>query len=698
VSNSCTGGYSACATATSGATAATDAKIKVNCLDAPDVACANGGLTPTITVGGSPGIQSIVMTIIENQSGYTYNLTASPRDQGPEGTFLPPGSTGPAVLLLGSSIPVLSCSGSPSSSLTVNGTLAVNSALPGSLSFGPHPPLTANQVYSQDTTATPPVTPTSAYTGPYASGPAYPDPFGSLPDPATTGPGVTVYTSAVSITSSQTFAPGIYIFEQGLSVSSGATVTGSGVLFFIGIPNAPPSTTQPAAYSVTGNGVVNLSGMTSGTYKGIVIFQSRYDSNQLQIAGNGANSTYGGVIYAPDASVSTSGNGGTFAASIVSSSLACGGNGSVSIGPTFSITSGQILTSLPGTIMGGAVANFGATENLTIHLDTATGTVLATTPSPVTTGASGQANFTVTVPTSATNGSHTLVAVGNTSGTTATSNTFTVNVPPPSVTTTSLASATRTQAGYSQTLTETGGTGPFTWSISSGSLPTGLGLNPGTGTISGTVGATATTQTFTVKVTDTNGAAATKSLTLNVNPPPSVTTTSLPATAHGATGYMQTLTETGGTGPFTWSLQTGSLPAGLTLNAGTGVISGAVTAAGSTQSFTVAVTDTNGVVGTKPLTIVVNPAPTITFPTSGNQEHLGHNGPGATFTVTGANFESGLTVTAGNFTVTAVTWINPTSFSVHVKGTGAQGATANLTVTNPDGGTVSSPNSLLNSA
>ena len=69
-----------------------------------------------------------------------------------------------------------------------------------------------------------------------------------------------------------------------------------------------------------------------------------------------------------------------------------------------------------------------------------------------------------------------------------------------SITTASLPDATQNQS-YSQTLIANGGTTPYTWSISSGSLPAGLTGNPSTGAISGTP-TTAGTSTFTVKVTD----------------------------------------------------------------------------------------------------------------------------------------------------------------------------------------------------
>ena len=91
---------------------------------------------------------------------------------------------------------------------------------------------------------------------------------------------------------------------------------------------------------------------------------------------------------------------------------------------------------------------------------------------------------------------------------------------------------------------------------------------------------------------DANNRIATASITLVVT---AALTLTFPAPPSGTVGvaYTDTFTAAGGTTPYTFSISAGTLPAGLTLNASTGVVSGTPTTAG-TSNFTVKVTDTKG--------------------------------------------------------------------------------------------------------
>jgi len=147
-------------------------------------------------------------------------------------------------------------------------------------------------------------------------------------------------------------------------------------------------------------------------------------------------------------------------------------------------------------------------------------------------------------------------------------------------------------AAYSTMIQATGGTTPYHWSVSSGSLPAGLTLSATTGTISGTPTKSGSVA-FTAKVTDssTTSQTATKSLTITVasaSAPVQITTTSLPS-GQAAVAYSTTLAAIDGISPYKWSITSGALPAGLTL-AATGAISGKPTTSG-TFSFTVHVAD-----------------------------------------------------------------------------------------------------------
>lgn len=145
---------------------------------------------------------------------------------------------------------------------------------------------------------------------------------------------------------------------------------------------------------------------------------------------------------------------------------------------------------------------------------------------------------------------------------------------------------------YTTTIAASGGLSPYIFSVSAGSLPAGLSIASSTGVISGTPSVSGS-NTFTVQVADaeTPAVTATQSYTLVVVPTLTITTSSLPAANIGVS-YSGTLAATGGVTPYTWSVTTGALPAGLTLNPATGAITGTPTAAG-TFTFTVTVTDSD---------------------------------------------------------------------------------------------------------
>src|SRR5262249_20903099 len=66
--------------------------------------------------------------------------------------------------------------------------------------------------------------------------------------------------------------------------------------------------------------------------------------------------------------------------------------------------------------------------------------------------------------------------------------------------------------------------------------------------------------------------------------------------------YSTTVGQSGGTSPYIWSIGTGSLPAGLSLNTGSGQISGTPTAA-EVADFTIQVVDSAGASSSRPLTV-----------------------------------------------------------------------------------------------
>jgi hypothetical protein len=171
---------------------------------------------------------------------------------------------------------------------------------------------------------------------------------------------------------------------------------------------------------------------------------------------------------------------------------------------------------------------------------------------------------------------------------------------------------------YSQTLTASGGTSPYTFAVASGTLPAGLTLNPTTGVVSGTPSVQISSN-VTLRATDTNGCQGTRAVTFAMSCPPiTITPATLPRATVGS-AYSQTLTASGGIASYTWAVTSGTLPAGLTLNATTGVLSGTPTTSNAAgTSITITTTDSLNCPGTRTYTLQVCPVVTLspaTLPT-----------------------------------------------------------------------------------
>jgi hypothetical protein len=290
--------------------------------------------------------------------------------------------------------------------------------------------------------------------------------------------------------------------------------------------------------------------------------------------------------------------GGTFAFTLTAAAGGCAGSRSYSltivcVGVSFT------PASLPGVIAGvpyqqslsvspAGTYTFSLQQgNLPpgLNLDAATGVIsgLAT--------AKGTYQFTV------------LAAVVNgCSGTQA----YTLSVTCPTITVTpaSLPNGT-TGTAYSQSLSATPA-GNYSFAKTSGGLPPGLTLSAA-GSLSGNP-TTQGTYTFTVTATGFGSCTGSRSYTLVITANcATITLPALPAAGTVNVNYSGNLAATTPSGSYTFSVESGSLPPGLTINNLFGQLSGKPAAAG-VFTFTLKATRSNGCTGTREYTVVISSA------------------------------------------------------------------------------------------
>ncbi|NYI20205.1 outer membrane autotransporter protein [Xanthomonas arboricola] len=429
------------------------------------------------------------------------------------------------------------------------------------------------------------------------------------------------FTVSLSTASGQTVTVN-YATADGTATAGSDYAARSGTLSF-----APGTTTQTVAISVNGD----LSVEPNETYR--VVLSSATNATIARATGTGTINNDDAVVVIAPASLpaatagtaytqNLSASGGTapytfaLSAGALPAGVTLNASGVLSGTPTasgsFNFTVSATDSGAPTTgsraytlVVAGAAVNLPATT-------LAPGTAGQAYSAAITPASGGIAPYTYTLaagvlpagitvnsatgalsgtPTAPGTYNFTLTATDSTSGTPSQgsrSYALTIAAPQIVVAPTTVPGATRGTA-YSQALSASGGTAPYTYAIASGVLPAGLTL-ASNGTLSGTATVEGTFN-FTVQATDANSFTGTQAYALTVAGPNLVLPAStLPAGTAGQAYTAAITPATGGTAPYSYALTAGALPAGVVLDTATGGLSGTPTVAG-TFNFTLTASD-----------------------------------------------------------------------------------------------------------
>ncbi len=393
----------------------------------------------------------------------------------------------------------------------------------------------------------------------------------------TFAPGVTAQGVAITVNGDTAVEPN-ETFSVGLSGASNASIaraTGTGtivnddVVVVVG-PASLPAATAGSAYSQT----LSASGGTAP-------YTFAITAGALPA---GLSLSAGGVL----SGTPTASGGFNFTATATDS-----GGSPTSGARAYTLTVAVATTTFPATSLPAGTAG----QAYSSALNPATGGVAPYTYA-VTAGAlpagitlDGSSGALTGTPGSVGSFSFSVTATDSTTGTPSQatrSYTLTIAAPPIVVAPSALPAATRGTA-YSQTLSASGGTAPYTYALASGTLPAGITL-ASNGTLSGTATVEGSFN-LTVTATDAGSFTGNQAYTLTVAGPNLVLPAStLPAGTAGQAYSAAITPATGGTAPYTYALTGGVLPAGVVVDAATGALSGTPTVAG-TFNFTLTVSD-----------------------------------------------------------------------------------------------------------
>jgi hypothetical protein len=258
------------------------------------------------------------------------------------------------------------------------------------------------------------------------------------------------------------------------------------------------------------------------------------------------------------------------------------------------------------------------------------------------------------------------------------------------ITTSSLGGAVIGTA-LSFSIASTGGSSPVTFALASGTLPSGVTLSPA-GVIAGTP-----TQTgafpITVRATSADNQTTTIALVLVVRAQLVITTTTLPNGTRGQT-YTAGLNATGADSVYTWTVESGSLPAGLSMTP-RGIISGTPTTE-QVSRFTARVRSGDGQTAVRDFTITVVTAPAgpalgirnaVLPPALSNQTYQpqlfaqGGDGSSVTWSIASGSLPSGITLSTGGVFSGRSTATGTYSITVRAQNVSGQSVTKSYTLT-----------------
>jgi hypothetical protein len=557
-----------------------------------------------------------------------------------------------------------------------------------------------------------------------ASGPAGSTPLALTLTDSTAPTPQTVSTTLTLQVTAQLTAPAQQLsIPRNVSASAALTASGGTAPYSWSVAGGtlPPGLALSTAGAITGTPatagifsvIANVSDASGQLASGLVSI-TVYEPLSIPLGANSLPVGTAGVAYA--APIAVSGGVGLYSWAVAGGSVPPGlhlsGAGALIGTPTTAGTyafSVQVSSASQQTTQSLQVTIAPAPSNLTIPpSSTALPTATAYTAYLATLSAiSGTQPYSWSVTSGALPPGVTLTAAGSLSGTPTTSGTypFTLTVtdslkatasanyqilvrPALTADSQSLSPATAGQS-YAAALSASGGTGPYTWTLSGTGAPAGLILSR-SGVLSG-IPQSPGNYTLTATVTDAstpNAVSASQTYALTVLAPLTITTASLPATT-ATLAYTATLAAANGTPPYQWSVAAGSVPPGLTL-ATNGTIAGTPTSSGS-FSFVVQVTDSAAPVRTtsKAFTItgnsklvITSAAPALTVGVSTNSQFTTSGGtPPYSWAVASGTLPSGLSLTASGVLSGTPTKTGSFTATVAVTDSQAQSASSVLQFT-----------------